>query len=360
MSKWYYLPIGARDISLIGMTLLHYGLWIYWVGQSLKRCFRNPNATVLSKGQSYSLVACLEVIIVGFAVQEEINVHSYDFISNLAILSVLNLVMLFGLIALLSPQRQALQDWARYNQLQISRRRQEEPTPNPSKEGNRRQKSEGRRNPPLTPPRRGTGGRGQKAEGMKVASSQFPIPNSQFPIPHFQVRKPKTSLQELVWGEKSPAMVAIGINLAIATTPILLWIVLQSVEKIDKTKVLFGVAFFASWIMIYATLVQLILMMKTPKRSLWAAGTVAAIISLPVIILAVLEVFPDENPTLWLFSTFPWAGLEYGTASTVFMALLGQGIVLALLNLQLTRQLKLAGESATKALLTSGNNLTTS
>ena len=112
--QWYYLPIGARDISLVGFTLLNYGLWIYWIGQSLQRCFRNPNATVFSKGQSYSLVACLEVVILGFSVQAEINGYWWnDFFSNLAMLSILNVVFLFGLMALLSPQRQALQDWAR-------------------------------------------------------------------------------------------------------------------------------------------------------------------------------------------------------------------------------------------------------
>jgi len=284
--QWYYLPIGSRDISLVGFTLLNYGLWIYWIRQSLQRCFRNPNATVFSKGQSYSLVACLEVVILGFAVQAEISGYWYELFSNLAILSILNVVILFGLMALLSPQRQALQDWARYNQLQTRQR---------------------------------------------------------------------NSVQDLVWGEKSPAVVAMAINLAIATIPTLLWILLQSVENLDKTKILLGAAFFASWIMIYASLVQLILMMRTPKRVIWAAGTVAATTCLPVTLLGVLGIFPDENPTLWLFSTFPWVGLEYGTTTTVLMALLGKGIVLVLLNLQLRRQLKQVGESASKALLSMDN-----
>ncbi|NET56992.1 MAG: glycosyltransferase family 39 protein [Symploca sp. SIO2E6] len=75
----------------------------------------------------------------------------------------------------------------------LGRRQEAEPTPNPSKEGNRRQ------NPPLTPPRRGTGGRRQRARRQEAEgspeekilppedeSSQFPIPNSQFPIPNSQ------------------------------------------------------------------------------------------------------------------------------------------------------------------------------
>jgi hypothetical protein len=86
---------------------------------------------------------------------------------------------------------------------------------------------------------------------------------------------------DLVWGEKSSGVVAIGINLAIAATPILFWILPQPVDSLVKTKVIFGVIFFTSWMMISATIAQLILMMKSKKRSLWAAGIVATVIFLP-------------------------------------------------------------------------------
>ncbi|NEP13588.1 MAG: ABC transporter permease, partial [Symploca sp. SIO2C1] len=261
---WYYLPIGASALSFLGFTLFNYGLWVYWIGQSLKRCFRNPNNTILNKGQSYVLVACLEVVILGFALQELTNTNWYDIKINLILLLILNSVVLLGLIALLSPQRQALQDWARYKKLQT---------------------------------------------------------------------RHNTSVQDWVWGEKSPAVVAMAINLAIAITPILLWIILQSFEQLNKTKIFFDLAFFASWILIYATMVQLMLMMKTPKREVWAAGAVGSLICLPPIILGVLGIFPNENPTMWLFSTLPWVGLEYGvTTTTVFIALIGEAIVLILLN----------------------------
>ncbi|NER19652.1 MAG: hypothetical protein F6J86_01140 [Symploca sp. SIO1B1] len=55
------------------------------------------------------------------------------------------------------------------------------------KAGGRRQEAEGRRqNPPLTPPRRGTGGSPDEKffhyQVMKVGTLLFPIPNSQFPV----------------------------------------------------------------------------------------------------------------------------------------------------------------------------------
>jgi hypothetical protein len=111
------------------------------------------------------------------------------------------------------------------------------------------------------------------------------------------------------------------------------------------------VALFITLMMIYATLAQRMLLMKTVKRSFWATGTVAAAIFLPPMLLGMLGVQASETPILWLFSSFPWTGLEYATTTTVFMALLGELSVLVLLNLQLIRQVKLAGESATKALL---------
>jgi hypothetical protein len=44
-------------------------------------------------------------------------------------------------------------------------------------------------------------------------------------------------------------------------------------------------------------------------------------------------------------------GIEYANPLTVFMSLLAELTVLALLNFKLNQQIKLAGESATKALL---------
>ncbi len=282
--QWYYLPIGASVASLVGFTVLNYGLWTYWIWQALRRCFRNPNGTILSKRQSYFLVTCFEVMLLGFVVQGQ---EAYAFSNSLAGVILFNLLLLFSLIAVLSPHRQALIDWARYR-----------------REG-------------------GSQGKGFWNRAL---------------------------VQDLIWGEKSPAVVAMAINLAIATTLVLPWILLLQAESLDKTKTLFGVAFFVSLMLIYATIAQLMLLIKTKKRSPRAAGTVGAAIFLPPLILGVLGINSYENPTPWLFSTFPWLGIEQAATTTIFLALLSEWGVLVLLNLQLTRQLRRAGESASKAL----------
>jgi hypothetical protein len=289
--EWFNLPIGAAGISLVVFVLLHYGLWTGWIWQALNRRFHNPNGTILSKHQSYWLVACFEIVTLGFALGESQGYYfgsQYGIFTNPLWLAFFNFVLFLGLIAVLAPHRQTLQDWARYRRQKVATRK----------------------------------GFWHRA-----------------------------LVQDLLVGEKSPELLAMAINLAIAITPFLVWILFLPSDAIDKSKALLAVAFFVSLMMIYASIVQLMLMMKTNKRSLWAAGTIAALLVLPPMSLTILGVNAMENPTLWLLSTFPWAGMESAATTTIVMALLGEWSVLVLLNLRLTRQLRRAGESQSKALL---------
>jgi hypothetical protein len=289
--EWFNLPLGATGVTVVIFVLLNYSLWTGWIWQALKRCFCNPNTTILSKRQSYWLVTCFEVVILGFAmgVGQGYYFGSQNIFTNPLLVGCFNLILFLGLIAVLSPHRQALQDWARYRRESVSTRK------------------------------------------------------------GFWHR---TLVKDLMRGEKSPSLIAIAINLVIAITPFLVWILLLPTEYLDKIKGLFAVAFFISLMMIYASIFQLMLLMKTNKRSLWATGTIVALLVLPPMIIGVLCIDTIQNPTLWLFSTFPWVGIEHATTTTMFMALLGEWGVLVLLNLKLTRQLRRAGESASKALFT--------
>ncbi len=116
-------------------------------------------------------------------------------------------------------------------------------------------------------------------------------------------------------------------------------------------KVLLAVGLFISLIMIYAIFTQLMLLTKNPKRGYWAISTIIAAAFLPPMLLAILGIHAYKMPTLWLFTSYSWAGISEVATTTIFMALLGHLSILTLLTFQLTRQAKLAGESATKALL---------
>ncbi|MFQ4144822.1 ABC transporter permease subunit [Chlorogloeopsis sp. ULAP02] len=316
--QFFYLPVGKNLVSLLGLQLLNYGLWTYWIWQGLKRRFRNPNASMLSKGQSYLLVAYSQVILWGFTLQYVRNYCSsgspytsslssscyydinYRIGQNFPLLVFFNLILLFSLIAVISPHRLAIQDWARYRHQNISKHKR---------------------------------------------------------FWH------NLLLKDLLWSEKSPAVITMAINLMMITTPLIIWILIAPIlnahhsnslnwlNEIGQFKAILGVALFITLMMIYATLAQRMLLLKTSKRYFWAIAIVGAVIFLPMISLGMLGIQPREAPILWLVSTFPWNALEYTTIPTIFIALLGEFSLLILLNFQLIRQVRLAGESATKALL---------
>ncbi|OUL26590.1 ABC transporter permease [Nostoc sp. T09] len=313
--QFFYIPLGKTNFGLVGLHLLNYGVGIYWARQAMKRRFHNPNSPIINKVQSYLVVASYQVIFWGFTLQYYKNYcpYSRNYIANACyydlnyqigqswgVIALFNIVLLLILIGIISPHRQTIQDWARYRHQKIS---------------------------------------------------------------NFQSFWRNSWLQAWILEEKSPALIAIFINLAIATTPLIVWIVLAPVlnthhnnsiywvNNLGRLKAILAVALFISLMMIYATLAQLMLLMKTPKRAFWAVGTISAAIFLPPMFLGLLGISPKLNAVAWLFSTFPWAGLEYAATFTIFKALIFELGVIILLNIQLTKQVKLAGESATKALL---------
>ncbi|OUL31005.1 ABC transporter permease [Nostoc sp. RF31YmG] len=313
--QFFFIPIGKSTFGILAIHLLNYGVCIYWAWQAMKRRFRNPDGAILNKVQSYFLVASYQVIFWGFTLQyyknycpsyrrDSSNVCYYDLNyqigQNWVFIAFFNIVLLFALLVIILPHRQTIQDWARYRHQKIS---------------------------------------------------------------NFQTFWRNSWLQAWILEEKSPALVAMAINLAIATMPLIVWIIVAPVLNIHhnntidwvndlgRLKAIMAVALFISLMMIYATLAQLMLLMKTHKRAFWAFGTVGAAIFLPPIFLGILGIKPTAYPVAWLFSTFPWAGLEYAASFTIFKALIFELGVIILLNIQLTKQVKLAGESATKALL---------
>ncbi|MEG4804727.1 hypothetical protein QUB63_29085 [Microcoleus sp. ARI1-B5] len=278
--QWFHLPIGTYLVSCTALSLLICGIVTYWMWQGWQRRFPNPSATVLSKRQSYLLVMCCQPLILGFALQSEITNNN-----NIAGLLFLDFLLFVALIAALTPERQALYDWARYRK-QI--------------------------------------------------------------VPSSQKLWRRYPMLDLIWSEKSPPEIAIAINI-LSSTVILTPLILQGL------KVFFCMIIFANLILIYATVTQLFLFAKIRNQAVWAACTVGGALFLPPMILSMLSLSAEKAPLIWLSSVFPafdsWSALASASGHTVLLSMLGQWTVLVLLNLQLTRQLRLAGESASKALL---------
>lgn len=154
---------------------------------------------------------------------------------------------------------------------------------------------------------------------------------------------------DLVWGDKSPAIVAILINLLIAST---IWIVTISliVKPSEKNQMLLAVGLHLSFMLLCASIAQLMLMMKTPKRTLWAAGIVSALLVIPPFIIVLLFSAHGGSDAAYVWSALSFISISSATTSSILMSLMGQGLIIILCNVQLTRLLKKAGESELKAL----------
>ncbi len=280
--EWFYLPVGASVVAAILFAIFNYCLWTALIWQSLKRCFRNPNATLLSKRQSYIVTACFTALSMGFALQNFSEKGAYQ------IPLAWNFLFFCGLVASLSSQGQALQDWARY-----------------------------------------------RREGVKK-------------------RKFYYLMQDLIWGEKSPAVVAIDFNLLIVAFLFVPAVLLVSREPSAQMEMLLGLLLNVSLILICATMAQLMLLMKARKPSLWAAGTVGTVIILPLVVLGFLSAETYSMPVPFLFTAISFVAVKEATATSIFVALLSQFSVLVLLNLRLRQKLLKAGEFPSKALLKEG------
>lgn len=282
--QWFWAPIADNLFAFRGFATLSCLLWSYWLWRGLNRRFKNPTATIFSKKDSYGLVATFEITLLGFVLPQltESSPSIYRFEESIYAIALMNLFWFLALIAMLSPQRQTLQDWARY------------------------------------------------------AYSQ----------------KTLSRWQDWIFGEKSPAPVAIAINLGMTAAIFLPWILLWPTDSEQKLQAIGGIAIGCSLMFIFAVLAQIILLIKTKKRTLWAAGSVGIAMILPPLILGVFQARPEYVPELFLFTMLPFLGVEYISFGGFLGVVVTHCSIIAALTWKLKQQLHLAGESQTKALLT--------
>jgi hypothetical protein len=307
--QWFNLPIATN--SAIGHVFILLNLYFITVGiwQLLKRRFHNPGATIMSKQQSYVLSAYVELFTIGFFVQTNRDLFYDTYSRALAFLHIFHIIFFFGLIFTLSPSRQAMLDWVRYGaltQMAIKRDR----------------------------------------SGAAETSTERLETNSEV---HSTV-KPSNSwvylLRDLVWAEKSPAPVAIAVNILITHSIILIWIysTWQSAITPEYMDAMFILASQICIILFYAVLVQLILLSKTRRPEIWAVGSATALFSLPPIILLILKIYPPNAPILWQFLGFPWSVIRYTSLTNMTVVFLGQILVILFLSWQLSSKLQQAAK----------------
>ncbi|WP_254567163.1 hypothetical protein, partial [Oscillatoria sp. HE19RPO] len=252
---WFGFTLNGDNLFNVRLfALLNCAIFTYWIWQGLHRRFRNPAATMISKKQSYALVFCLNILLLGLVTSSvKSDLAIYLWFDRLFFISTLNLFLLLGLIAALSPPRQTLLDWARY-----------------AHQANR-----------------------------------------------------QSVLQDLIWGEKSPAPVAIAICATIVALVFIPWVLLWPQGMLPKLQAIAAVGFYVILTAIYAVLAQIMLLLKSKKRALWATGVVAAAIGVPLLTLALFGAQPQTIPELYLLSVLSLLGLEFASTTPIFMAFLG-------------------------------------
>lgn len=290
--RWFTLLIGNDLWQWMGLAIANNLLWLGWTWQALRRSFRSPGDTLLSKGQSYGLILCFELMLLGFSLQNALDSGKPLINANLHTLRpvyLLNLLMFLVIIAALAPHRQSLQDWARYR-------------------------------------------RDRRSQGRKAWR--------------------RSLLRDLLWNDKSPSLLAIILNVGIMMAIFSAAIAWGS----DSQPVyLVGLGLVGSLIVLFAAIAQSILMMKSSKRTVWAGGTLAGIVVMPWVGLSVLSLSPERAADLWLLTTFPWEAFEHISLSSLLTLLGGYWSIVGVLNFQFTYRLRQMGASSSQALLRSAS-----
>ena len=278
--------------AAVGMSLIlfNFSLWTYWCWSVLKRRFHNPQGTILSKKHSYWLTTCFIFITLGFALQTSFyNGHIFKTqIEHQTDLIIDNFIFLQVCLSLFGL-------------------------------------------------------------GLIFALSPHRQTLHDWARYRHQLDSKSSLLKELVLGENSTAIVAVALNLTIAIafiTPSIFIILPQREHYIA-----WGFLLSITNVLLCAVVAQFVLMAKTNKRGVWSIVTVASIIILPPVCLGIAEVTIKTMPLAWLFSFVPIEAAEHASVSAIAWAILGQWLTISVIGLQMTRKLKHAGASETKALM---------
>jgi hypothetical protein len=158
-------------------------------------------------------------------------------------------------------------------------------------------------------------------------------------------KKKRSIWADLIGHEKSPAMVAIALNIATAAAVWLPLILLGNHGR-EVPKLLVGISLTTVLAVIYSTITHWVLFWKVNQRYAWMVGLVSVLVFLPPIFGMVLSAGGGDRYNIpLLFSPFLWSSIERtsGFISIIVFAFLA--CVAAGLNLKLWRGLNKVGRS---------------
>jgi hypothetical protein len=255
------------------IALLTYALW-----RVLQRTFRKPTATLLSKRQGYAIVTYVLLLVMGFMVPGKLLPGDNSGMMGFTQLSIVASIAVYGalpLIFMLSTPRQTLLDWFR--------------------------------------------GRQEIAIAQRATNTS-------------PGKRRWSQIRDRLFGDKSPGVTAILICALIAYS--LISLLLPTTQKSFGAAVL-GLALSVTLVGNYAVLVQLMLLIETPKPYVWAAGSLIFAIVLPGFCMAI----PGLNLLAGYFTPGLWfllyeASFQRGLDPSMVLAFVAWGVMMVLLMVQ--------------------------
>jgi hypothetical protein len=285
--SWFTFPLGASFVNVVLFLAFNYITLAYFIWQALWRCFRDLNSTMLSKQQSYWLSVYFAFYTLGFVHWKHIVASPHYRWSGLrdSIAYILFLNLWLFLFLIAA----------------------------------------------LLPHRQ------LLQDWIRYRKS-----------PSGKSFRKRSLICDLIWGEKSPALVAIALNAIILITPLILLSLLNYERDTNRSSPFFALALAGSLAMVYAALAQFMLFMKNRYRIFWTIGILTTAIVLPVIIAFMFGANTPNNyfpglfsiaaPLIALFSANTLSSME------VFIAILCQWTIVGLLVFKLKQQLEKADE----------------
>jgi len=160
----------------------------------------------------------------------------------------------------------------------------------------------------------------------------------------------RTLFQDLVFGEKSPAVVAIALNLLLVNLYIIPSLFLPINNNNNNAYSLIQLANGVLVIALYASMVQLLMTLKTKKRGLIAMGAVILMMVSP---LSLALITNNNTEIITFLFPIPLMFDKNISLSLLSFNLIAQTIAVIASNVQITRVVNKVGMSETKRLMMS-------
>lgn len=170
---------------------------------------------------------------------------------------------------------------------------------------------------------------------------------------HQNSQEKRNIWRDLLLGEKSPSVLAITLNVLIVNMYMLPSVLLFPFA--EKTTIVLGLIFSGAVILVYATIAQLLMMLKTNKRGLIASGAVSSLIIAPFASMAIIPHLSSQMTLISLFTAFPLVAIQGVSLFSVVGSSIFYVLTLSIFNWQMKRVLDKAGMSETKMLMAEKN-----